>query len=240
MKNLVFEFSKIVTLLATIGVGALSLGPGWSVFMDDGAQAAYFLERKRDRLDKACRATPDSIALHGELATVCEELGLWSDAFRCREKLIALEPASAKRYRDFADSLSAMRSDGLQYFGCRREEIPERVIALYQAAVMRAPRDESLAREFAMTFYSLGGGFENEAIAAWRHSLEISASEQAGKEAHLHLARWLSRSEGLSEARWHLQQAEGFGNDMLVRETRRFLATVEMESGVTKHALLAP
>jgi len=162
MKNLVFEFSKIVTLLATIGVGALSLGPGWSVFMDDGAQAAYFLERKRDRLDKACRATPDSIALHGELATVCEELGLWSDAFRCREKLIALEPASAKRYRDFADSLSAMRSDGLQYFGCRREEIPERVIALYQAAVMRAPRDESLAREFAMTFYSLGGGFETK------------------------------------------------------------------------------
>ncbi len=240
MKNLIFDLSKIVTMLTAIALGALSLGPGWSVFMKDSERAAYLLERKRDQLETACRATPDSIALHDELATVCEELGLWGDAFRCRERLISLEPASAKRYWDLADSLSTMRSDGLRYFGCRREDVPERVIALYQAAVTRAPRDESLAKEFAMTFYSLGSGFQKEAIAAWKHSLEISTSVQSAKEAHLHLSRWLSRSEELSEARWHLRQAEGFGNDMLVRETQRFLALVEMESGATNHALAAP
>jgi tetratricopeptide (TPR) repeat protein len=233
MKNFVFEISKLVSLLAAVGVGFLSLGPGWSVVMDEGARAKYFMERQRAHLEKACRESPDSIALHSQLADICEELGLYQDAFRCREKLIELESESPTHYRDFASILSTFRVDAAAYFKCHTDEIPARVAELYRAAALRAPTDESLAREFAMSFYSFGGDFKSEAVSAWKHTLDIATNEQAGKEAHLHMARWLTKSGEYSRARRHLQRADGLQNIQLIALTEKSLATAEMEAGVS-------
>lgn len=234
MKNFVLEISKFFMLLATAGLGFLSLGPGWSVFMDEGARAKYLLERQRDHLEHACRDAPDSIALHAQLAETCEELVLYQDAFRCREKLIELDPESAMHYRDFASDLSILRAEGAAYFQCSPEDVPERVVNLFKAAVEHAPQDENLAREFANSFYLFVGEFNNEAVAAWKHALNIATNDQAGREAHLHIARWLTRSGKLARARWHLQRAEGLRNTQLIAVTENSLANAERAAGVSK------
>ena len=233
MKNLVLEISKLVSLLAAVGVGFLSLGPGWSVFMNEGARAKYFMERQRAHLERACGKTPDSIGLHAQLADICEELGLYQQAFLCHEKVIELEPGSAMLYRDFASLLSTFRVAGASHFQCRPDEVPARAMSLFQAAIELAPRDESLAREYAMSFYSIGGDFKDEGVAAWRRVLDIATSDQAGKEAHLHMARWLTRSGKLARARRHLQRAEGLLNTKLIAVTENSLANAERATGIS-------
>jgi tetratricopeptide (TPR) repeat protein len=234
MKHVVLEVSKLVTLIAAVCTGLLSLGPGWSVFIDEGARAKYFLERQRDHLEKACRAAPDSIALHAQLAETYEELGVYQDVFRCRQKLIELDPESPLHYRDFANDLSILRTEGAAYFQCNLEDVPARVVNLFKAAVELAPQDEALTREYAMSFYLIGGDFKAEAVAAWKHSLDIATDEQTGKEAHLHMARWLTRSGKLSRARWHLIRADGFQNAQLIAVTENSLAQAEREAGITE------
>lgn len=233
MKTFLAESAKLCVSAAAVAVGFLSFGSGKALLMDEGARQKYLLERQRDELVRACEKAPTSVVLHAELMLAHESLGDYQSVFRGYEKLMALDPENPAHRRNFAGRLATLRTEGARYYQCALEDVPTRVIGHYKSAIRLAPTNVSLAKEYAMSFYVLGGEFESEVAAAWKHVIDAATDEQDRLEGHLHLARWWTRFEKLDRARWHLHRAMGYHNSMLLDAAAVTLARAESEKGVS-------
>ena len=194
---------------------------------EEGARIQYENSRQLD---------PKNPAVWNQLANYYGEYGGLTNAFAYYTEAIRLDPSEPVYYQNFATTVYLFRKDAREFYGLTEQQVFDKALGLYRAAMKLAPNDLVLASDYAESYYGIRPLRTNDALMAWTNCLNICRDENEREGVQIHLARVKIAAGMFREAQGNLNTVTNpaFG-DMKDRLERNLIEDCVQTYRVNQH-----
>jgi tetratricopeptide (TPR) repeat protein len=178
-------------------------------------------EGEFEQLQKARELDPTIPSVWNNLANYYGEHSPVTNAFACYEKAIQLDPTEPVYYDNFGTTVYLFRKDAREYYHLTEQQVFDKALGLYAAALKLDPTNFLRASDLAMSYYGIKPLRTNDALGAWTNALSLARDEVEREGVYIHFARIKGQIGQFDAAR---KQLEAVTNqmyaDMKIRVTR--------------------
>lgn len=154
--------------------------------------------------ENAKQIDPSNPAVWNNLANYYGENGPLTNAFEYYTEAIRLDPTEPIYYENFATTVYLYRKDAREYYDINEQQVFDKALGLYRAAMKLEPHDYQLATEYALSYYGIKPLRTNDALMAWTNVLNVAQTEGEREGVELHLARVKIAAGLFDQAQRHL------------------------------------
>ncbi len=154
--------------------------------------------------ENAKQLDPKNPAVWNNLANYYGEFSPVTNAFTYYAEAIRLNPSEPVYYQNFATTVYLFRKDAREFFNLSEQQVFDKALGLYQAAMKLAPHDFVLATDYAESYYGIRPLRTNAALMAWTNAMNVAATDAERQGVELHLARIKIAAGRFDEARAHI------------------------------------
>ncbi|HKI70169.1 MAG TPA: hypothetical protein VKA67_11305 [Verrucomicrobiae bacterium] len=174
-----------------------------------GARIAYasFLEDIGDeqgevqQLEKARELDPTDPAIWNNLANYYGHRSPVKKAFAYYAKAIELDPHESVYYFNLATTVYLFRKDAKEYYHINEQQVFDKAMKLYRAALKLDPTNFPLASDLAQSYYGIKPWRFEDALQAWTNALHIAHDDVEREGVYIHFARVNYLAGRLTQAR---------------------------------------
>jgi tetratricopeptide (TPR) repeat protein len=146
-------------------------------------------EAAKVQYDNSKQIDPKNPAVWNQLANYYGEFGELTNAFADYAEAIRLDPTEPVYYQNFATTVYLYRKDAREFYGITEQQVFDKALGLYQAAMKLSPNDLVLATDYAESYYGIRPLRTNDALVAWTNCLRICKDDNEREGILIHLAR---------------------------------------------------
>jgi tetratricopeptide (TPR) repeat protein len=180
-------------------------------------------EEAINQWEKVREMAPTNPAAWNNLANIYGHIGPVKKAFQYYEKAMELDPKEPVYFENMATTVYLYRRDAMDMYRISEEEVFNKSLDLYKAAMRLDPTNLVLATDFAQSYYGIKPLRSDDAIAAWNHALSLAKSDVEKQGIFLHLARVELNSGKFDEAQSHLDKVKDPDMDTLKKRLQKNL-----------------
>jgi len=180
-------------------------------------------DTESDQLLKARDIDPTIPSVWNNLGNYYGEFGPMTNAFKCYEKAIQLDPTEPVYYHNFGDTVFLYRKDVREYYHINEQQVFDKAVGLYREAMKLDPTNFSLATDVATTYYGIRPFRTNDAFVCWTNALKLANDEIQREYVYVHLARINIKVDRLAEAQHFLDEVTNSSYGDLKRRLQRNL-----------------
>jgi tetratricopeptide (TPR) repeat protein len=142
-----------------------------------------------EQLLKARELDPTIPSVWNNLANYYGENSPITNAFKCYEKAIELDPTEPVYYDNFGTTVYLFRKDATEYYHINEQQVFDKALALYRKAVQLDPTNFVRASDLAMSYYGIKPLRTNDALTAWTNALRLAHDDIEREGVYIHFAR---------------------------------------------------
>lgn len=156
------------------------------------------------QMEKAKDIDPKNPAAWNNLANHYGHRGPVKKAFEYYAKAMELDPKESTYPWNLATTTYLFRVDAREFYNIDEQEVFNRAMTLYSAALKLDPTNLVLATDLAQSYYGIKPMRTNDALLAWTNALALAKTSDEQQGIFLHLARVELNTGRFEEARRHL------------------------------------
>jgi len=199
----------------------------YASFLDD----IHDEDASMTQLERARELDPNEPSVWNNLANHYGHNGLVTKAFDYYTQAIALNPNEPVYYHNFGTTMFLFRKDAMEHYHLNEQQVFDKALALYHAALKLAPDDFPLASDVAQTFYGIRPPRTDDALRAWTNAFNLARDDIERQGVQTHFARVKLHAARFDEARLHLNIVT---NEMYAELKRRLTRSLNAEETKTK------
>jgi tetratricopeptide (TPR) repeat protein len=157
-----------------------------------------------EQLLKARELDPKIPSIWNNLANYYGEHSPLTNAFKCYEKAIELDPKEPVYFDNFGTTVYLFRKDAMEYYHINEQQVFDKALALYQKAVQLDPTNFIRTSDLATSYYGIKPMRTNDMLGAWTNALNLAHDEFEREGVYIHFARINREIGNFAEARRRL------------------------------------
>ena len=174
------------------------------------------------KTDPKNAAALNNLAIHlGTIALQSRQTTGIQEAFRALDKAIQLNPKEPLYRHNYATLLCSFRKPAARHYKIKPQQITQKAIGEYDAAIKLSPKRFEYAADRAEAFLDLAPFPHAEAILAWQLALEIAETPDERDWAHLQTAIAHYKGKKWKQVEGSLKLMTGEHHQSLASQLRR-------------------